>query len=516
MAEEGGDASSAEGMGDNFDETRDMAEDPLGNEADFEKTLNQQFQDARTEEEFQKAVAALADLKGYQVRSAGSVIAGAERISVAEGEAATNTADKTASDYNTFDPANPSAGGVDPVDDYNNFDKTQERFKQQQQYVDSLKKTCNDLNNRLTDLTGDAKAEIEQLKETVSDLEAKLKRAGKAKADQQAALKALMEGASDAAEKAVEKIDPEKGKASLGEGYKFMMKIIFLVVVLGSVVAILLTLAIEGEKHSGCFMISFGSGSADDPLSGSYHPGVWGMAKGGSTCSGAGCGTGVNGNYIRDTSCGCGTAVHVTGANPDEELKAACVKSSSPGSASDVGVYPFCCECAAANPLCADTFKQKGDVYYQWSQSDPSDILGNAFKGLVDAADAAGDAGGGFFKNFFQHLGFLKYILFAIIGIVVLYLFLVLGRFLMEKMKEHNEEKEGENEAREEGRNREEEREEREEQDRDNDRGSDRRDHDRGSDRRDHDRGSDRRDHDRGSDREYGRNRMRSMRLRVR
>jgi hypothetical protein len=287
--------------------------------------------------------------------------------------------------------------------------------------------------------------------------------------------------------------DSTTGESKMGEKWKTFWKFILLMVAIGGVMAMLIMMAIQGSASNGCYYIVSGS-SAIGPMDGSHNPGVWGIGSGaqGGKCSGAdaSCGTGVNGNEIKSTSCGCGPKTADTPAdNTLSDIQAACQTENGPGS--NNGMYPFCCECTDTYKLCSTTYGPKGDTTYQWTETSPADLLGNIMKSLVDDADAAGDAAGGFLHNLFQHLGFLKYILYAVIGMVVLYLFFVLGRFMMEKIKEHKEEKEGENEAREEGENRERERE--------------------GSERRDEGRGE-----RRGSHRDRGGDRRRSMRLRVR
>ncbi len=240
-----------------------------------------------------------------------------------------------------------------------------------------------------------------------------------------AELEAGLDKPGAARDEAIEKLDGESN-------WKKLLKIMGILLAIGSVLGLCLLLAIMGADSDGCYRFIYGDGNTKGtgPIPGSQKPSILGL--GGGTVGGK-CNLPPNsGNTITEMSCMCGPTVDTPAKAADPTLvKTACTGAGGPSGTTDS--YPYCCQGTyggAVNPQCTTSYSAKGDVYYQWAQIDPSDILGNIINGAGNAAESVVDKFEDILKDLFKHLGPLKWVIYVLLGIVALWVVVEVVRFI--------------------------------------------------------------------------------------
>jgi hypothetical protein len=217
--------------------------------------------------------------------------------------------------------------------------------------------------------------------------------------------------------------------------------------VVGGILALCWQLALMGADNDGCYRFILGDGntSGTGPIPGSQKVSI--LGRGGGSTDGD-CNVAPNtGNSITEESCTCGAEAEDSKQAADAKfVGAACLKTDdgatgAPGEGgAGVGgdAYPYCCQGppgGVRNPACTSSFGTKGDVYYQWSQTDPSDILANILNGADTAAKSLANTAADIWKDLLSALGPLKWIIFGIVGLIIFWGCIEIGMAIYGKVK---------------------------------------------------------------------------------
>jgi hypothetical protein len=240
-----------------------------------------------------------------------------------------------------------------------------------------------------------------------------------------------------------------KGEEAAGgeTNWKKLMSILKVLTIVAGLLALCWQLALMGASNDGCYRFILGDGntSGTGPIPGSERPSI--LGRGGGEKDGK-CNVKPNiNNTITEESCTCGAAAEDGTQAADSTFVSKACTTTSGGAAGVAGeggagvggdAYPYCCQGppgGVRNPACTGTFGTKGDVYYQWSQTDPSDILANVLNGAESAAKSLGDTAGDIFKGLLKDLGPLKWVLYGIVGLIVFWLCIEIGMAIYKKVQ---------------------------------------------------------------------------------